>query len=425
MTKPTYLKSLLLLMLCSTVTMAQKPFSSPYSRYGIGELFKSTNCQTMAMGGAGIGIRDASFINFQNPASYSAFDSLTFLFDGAVTSNFQTLKSENNSQKANYTTLKHLLFGFPVTHRWKTSVGLLPYSQVGYKVGDEEYPDSIGYLKKYYEGSGGFNQVYLGNAWMIGKHLSLGLNVSYLFGGIDRTRSVTFPDSLYIRNFRVQDNIHINDFSFQYGLQYHTKLNKSLLFTAGATFSNTTHAKAGKSTLSESFTQTSLGSVTVMDTIDLIPEQEGIIVLPGSYGAGFSVEKPQHWLFTGEFQFQDWSQFKVFGEEDSLKNCMQAALGFQIIPNINSITSYAQRISYRFGISYARSYLEMKGHQLDDLSGTFGLGFPLAKTRSRVNLGMKFGRLGTTQDHLIQENYFMITLGVSVLENWFYKRKFE
>jgi hypothetical protein len=36
-----------------------------------------------------------------------------------------------------------------------------------------------------------------------------------------------------------------------------------------------------------------------------------------------------------------------------------------------------------------------------------------------------FGRRGTTDNNLIQENFFDISLGVSIQENWFQKRKYR
>ena len=37
---------------------------------------------------------------------------------------------------------------------------------------------------------------------------------------------------------------------------------------------------------------------------------------------------------------------------------------------------------------------------------SFGLGLPLGRRLSNVNLGFEFGKKGTTSNNLIQENYF-------------------
>jgi hypothetical protein len=58
---------------------------SPYSQYGLGVLADQSLGFNRAMGGVAYGLRDGKFINMQNPASYSAVDSLTMLLDVGVT----------------------------------------------------------------------------------------------------------------------------------------------------------------------------------------------------------------------------------------------------------------------------------------------------------------------------------------------------
>ena len=58
--------------------------NSPYTRYGWGLLSGQTMGDNTAMGGIAYGLRNGSQINTANPASYTAIDSLTFLFDGGL-----------------------------------------------------------------------------------------------------------------------------------------------------------------------------------------------------------------------------------------------------------------------------------------------------------------------------------------------------
>ena len=57
---------------------------SPYSRFGYGILAPRSNSMQKGMGGVGYAMRSGREINFMNPASYAAMDSLTFLFDHKV-----------------------------------------------------------------------------------------------------------------------------------------------------------------------------------------------------------------------------------------------------------------------------------------------------------------------------------------------------
>ena len=72
--------SVFLLMILSGVTVAQNNTNSPYTRYGYGQLAEQGSGNSRAMGGIAYGLRDRYQINFANPASYTAVDSLTFIF---------------------------------------------------------------------------------------------------------------------------------------------------------------------------------------------------------------------------------------------------------------------------------------------------------------------------------------------------------
>ena len=73
-----------LLMMLSGAAIAQNNTNSPYTRYGYGDLSDQSFGNSKAMGGIAFGLRDGAQINPLNPASYTAIDSLTFLFEGGV-----------------------------------------------------------------------------------------------------------------------------------------------------------------------------------------------------------------------------------------------------------------------------------------------------------------------------------------------------
>ena len=64
-----------------SLLFAQNGVNSPYSRYGFGMMADRAMGFNKAMGGVAQGFRDGQQINVSNPASYSAVDSLTALFD--------------------------------------------------------------------------------------------------------------------------------------------------------------------------------------------------------------------------------------------------------------------------------------------------------------------------------------------------------
>src|SRR5215216_7226414 len=58
--------------------------NSPYSRYGIGDLVPNTNTVNRGMGGISAAYVDALSINFNNPASYSKFQTQTEAGTGKI-----------------------------------------------------------------------------------------------------------------------------------------------------------------------------------------------------------------------------------------------------------------------------------------------------------------------------------------------------
>jgi hypothetical protein len=76
------------LLLPFFVATAQVKISSPYSVFGIGNLYGVSSQMNMAIGGAATAFSSPYFINPANPASYMAFDSNSFVFDGAFQSAF-------------------------------------------------------------------------------------------------------------------------------------------------------------------------------------------------------------------------------------------------------------------------------------------------------------------------------------------------
>ena len=54
---------------------------SPYSVFGIGDLYTQGTAYNKTMGGIGIAGRDVRYINYVNPAAIAARDTLSVMFD--------------------------------------------------------------------------------------------------------------------------------------------------------------------------------------------------------------------------------------------------------------------------------------------------------------------------------------------------------
>ncbi len=415
------LSAFLLLLTCSL--SAQTNITSPYSRYGIGDLTANANAWNFSMGGTGIGLRSPAHISFINPASYTAFDSLSFVFEGGVIFSYVQLKTNLQTAGRSYASVGYLTFGFPVTKWWKTTLGLLPYSNVGYNVSIDDIVPDVGRTVRIYSGSGGINRFLWGNGFKLTKNLSIGINASYLFGSMVRESASTFPDSTFYLNFREANDITVNGLYFDYGIQYTARLKKDVRLIAGGIFGTNTHVNAKTDLLSTTYFSSG-GSEITKDTIRNEPGTSGSITVPLMFGLGLSFEKPDHWLVGADYRWQNWKKYQAFGLNDSLVNGYTVSAGVELIPDINSYTNYLKRVRYRLGLRYNSTYLQLRQKHLNEYAISLGFGLPIRGMKTGINFSAELGTRGTTQSNLIKETFFNFVLGFSIYERWFVKRKY-
>lgn len=415
----------MVLLLCAIQVSGQTRISSPYSRFGIGDLMNNTGVTNMAMGGISYGLSSPYFVNPSNPATYVSFDTLSFVFDVGAYANQTKLITTDLSQDANFASLAYIKFGFPVTRWWRSSLGLMPYSNTGYNMLDTEVEESIGSVTRSYQGNGGYNQVYFGNSFSLNKNFSVGVNLTYLFGTVEKSNATTFPDSVYRMNYKEVTSTKIHDLSLNYGVYYKKQWEKGYKLGLGLVFSNGTNISATENRLGYRYFESSLGVDQVIDTLLNFSSVKGNIFLPSSIGGGFTFGKSEKWLVGSDVQLQMWNKYTYFGVADSLKNSMRISVGGEYTPSVSTVSNYFQRISYRAGFRYSNSFLELRGQQINEFGISFGFGLPIPRTRSTINLSAEVGSRGTTNANLIKENFVRFTLGLSVFERWFIIRKYD
>jgi len=414
----------LFLSLINLTLFSQIRIASPYSRFGLGDISENNNAWNMSMGQTSYALRSPYHISYSNPASYIAFDSTSFVFEGGFNADLVQLTSSFQTVNRNYASLGYLLFGMPVTKWWRTSIGLVPYSDVGYNVANYEIYPEIGSVLRIYSGSGGVNRLYWGNAFRIFRNLSIGVNASYLFGSMLRESLVTFPDSINSMSFKVDNYVILNDLYFNFGLQYRAKLKNDLFMTLGAVYANTSNVSASLDIISQTFLIGASGIEYPKDTLGMALGYKGTVVIPTMFGGGFSFEKPDKWMAGIDFRWQNWEKFRAFEMSDSLVNSWQINAGAEFVPNIDNYTNYLSRMRYRIGFLYNRTYLKLRGQNLNEYAFSVGFGFPLRGMKTALNIGAQIGTRGTTQADLIRESYIKLVIGFSIYERWFIKRKY-
>ncbi len=406
----------------------QNKINSPYSAYGMGNLKgRNTNIVQQAMGGLSIGWSSNKYINPNNPAASAVYDSMHFIFETGIKGQLGTLSSKNGSENSSSFTLSYLMMGFPITKWWGASIGLLPYSEIGYNIdvtidmSQYDFGDIINNL----EGDGRFNQFFWSNGFNVTKNLRAGVNMSVLFGNPSFSNIIYYPDSMFIFNTKTIQEYHIADLIFDFGIQYDLHLKNDNIITFGAIFQPQMRVSSKRTEMSKTM-QGGYGQVEYdKDTLYYYPEVKGDIVLPYRIGGGLTFYKGNIWMIGAEYEFQNWQNFTFYDESDSLTNAWTARLGGQLAPKHTVLSPLFKRIIYRFGARYGLTYLYLNNHHLNEFGISVGATFPIRKSRSTFSFAMEYGGRGTTQYGLLKEKFVNFTFGISINQLWFVKRKYK
>ncbi len=422
---PQLFKSIKLLALAGSfffvfTAEGQEITSSPYSRFGLGELNSDAFTNNQAMGGWTLGWRDSMNVKLNNPALLADLRRTTFHtgVNGIVVN--RTNGSLN--QSATNANLANIVLGVPLGKKGGLSFGISPFSSVGYEIENEVDLDSLGMLTEVYQGSGGINQFNLGLGYEVLDGFQVGLNASYNFGSLSRLVTADFDTSTFY-DARFVSTTSINDFSYELGALYGIKINDELNLTLSGVYGLEAALSGTQTRLLYSFRQVA-GREEIKDTAIFDLEKAGEILIPGRLAFGFGINSTD-WGFGAEVQTRNWSSFRSFGETDSLANSTKIRLGGYLTPDPDAVGNYWKAITYRFGAYYNQSYLQLRNTQLNDLGISFGMSLPLRRTFSRVNLAVALGKRGTIDQGLIQENYMRFSVGFTLNDRWFRKRRID
>ena len=212
--------------LFSTALFAQTSTNSPFSRFGLGDLSSSYSASQSSMGGSSVVYSDHMSINSNNPATYSLLRPKSLLLSTSLI--FQNTESSTNqlSQTKNNTNIGHISLAMPLNKNLFLSSGLLPYSHVGYMMEETEFDPIYGNANYFYQGYGGINNYYLGISAKLHDNISVGINASYLFGGLNRDKDIDFNDPYSILEAFIKDGERYG-YEFPHSLDYYMQKSNS------------------------------------------------------------------------------------------------------------------------------------------------------------------------------------------------------
>lgn len=429
-----FLKSIMLFCLLACFgfdVIAQADADSPYSLFGIGQVRdKAMNVRLKGMGGVANAMFGSGMINAENPASYAKIDSLAFLFDAGFYFKTSTFSTASLSERASNASFDYVSMAFGLTPWWKMALGVQPYSTTGYTMKvDKEVPE-VGNTTTRFQGKGGLNQAFIGNAFKLGKHFALGANVYYVFGNSQAETSLFFPDSIYYVGSRRSIDVMVSSFMFDYGVLFNTNLDGEIELNVGLTYTQKVKLRGEQTFFVRSIEEDI--NTEIEYVIDTIAHVSGTthIIMPQGLGVGVLLQKGNDWALGADFNWMQWTTFAREGVSESLQNSWSVSAGAEFTPRHTSVSGYFSHVAYRFGGFYDHGFISLTGndgvdYSINKVGITAGMSLPLPKTQSKVNVALEVGQYGTREGGLIQERYAKMNVGISVFEHWFMKRKYR
>lgn len=435
--------------------------NSPYTRYGLGDIVPSTNINARGMGSISAGLNDFLTINYNNPASYASFQAVReakskklaygrAILDLGVNIENRTL-IDPRVATGKFTTsnalFSHLQVGVPLRPNWGLSFGLRPMTRISYKINKSERlydPNSglpIDSSLTLNEGDGGSYLASLGIGHRIvinrKQSISFGANGGYLFGKKDYSARRTFAnDTVEYISGNFQTKTTYGNIYFNMGLQYHAQLDSNTILTIGAYGNIRQTLNASQNIIRETYYYDPNAGYTRIDSVYESNDNKGKIEYPASFTAGFTLQripglKKGGWLIGVDFSQAKWEDYRFYGQVDSVRNKWEVRIGGELRPSLSAARkSYFGNVAYRAGFFYGPDYIKVKA-KLPVMGLTFGLGLPiLSQNRfspgqaTMVNLAFEYIKRGNN-DNLLKENMFRISVGFSLSDFWFVRKKYE
>jgi len=409
---------------------------TPYSIFGIGDISKPGTAYNRSMGGVGIANRNNRYINYLNPAAVTARDTLSFMSDFGLASTNKYFRQDDLKSGNNTFNINDFVISFPVYKSSAMYFGLAPFSNVGYTfsstITDPNIIGKTGVVSYTSGGSGNMYDLFGGAGVTLWDRLSLGAQLSYYFGHLEKSTSLSFSNSSY-RSIYGGNNLQLSSVTGKFGIQYEIPVGQSANLTLGATYKLSSKMKG----YVEDYKYATISSVT--DTLsynsDTLKFRSDKIKMAGEIGVGVALKVRDKFMVEVDYVRSDWSNSN-FTNTPGFSNIAQNAAfsttcaesfrgGIEYTPNRNDIRYYSKRITYRAGGYYDKEYYLVNNNPVKTVGITFGATLPIFRWYNGLTVGVDLGQRGYTTDHMVRERFVNFNIGFNLFDMWFQKVRYE
>lgn len=413
--------------------------SSPYSRFGIGQLHHQEQTHLRSMGYLSSAYVDSVQTNLSNPASLSQKEYSSF--DIGLTIDYHTLSDANLSNSALGAGLTHLAYSFPVNKKktWAMALGVSPTSGKDYNVTTEAINNSFFQV---FEGEGNTQKLFFQNGVEVAKNLSLGVDGSLFFGKLDDVSLNSFLSTLD-NGSGVETNQKLRGYNIKLGAQYMVELPNDLDLILGSSYQL-------ESDIRNSITQTDFfirnvqleqledGTFDLIDYVKFDEEETTFtqdLSLPSTVTFGAFARKPQKWSLGVDAKLSQWKDFETINDAPSVeyRNAIDLSIGGSFIPNYRRPKKAYERFEYRYGVHYSQTYLQVDNTGINDFGLTLGASIPILKNSiasirrlpSSIDFGLDIGQMGNIDNNLLRDSYIKTSIGLNLNDIWFQRFKYD
>ncbi len=428
---------LLTLLASGCCLHAQTIGNSPYAAFGIGDVKYDNTVENSAMGGistAYIWDFNGGF-NFKNPAANQNVELTTLKIEGTNENNFFKSNYNNLSATKHSTYLSNISLSFPISKKVKFGLGYQPYSTKDYSLYTNNTLSAGNVKGTNFTGNGTINMVQTAASYSVSPEFSLGLRANYYFGNIYNIEELAYNNAELINGYETKNKV--KSFNFTLGTTYQKKYKDDRKLTLGATASFGTTG-----TMETNYTNSTYYYVdqTTKSYISIIEQKnssdKNLIPTEASVGVGYGHDTK--WFLSTQLDYRKGENIQFLGKSFSFNNSYRISAGGWYLPNYNNFRNYFSRVVYRYGFYYEKGNLNLNG--LGEVNGvggkdinkfalTAGVTLPFQKSNvsrmSGIDLGIEFGKRGTLQNNLINQNFINLSIGLNFADKWFVKRQFD
>ncbi len=423
----------IIFLLTPAIISGQKQVNSPYSRFNMGSIVPTGSYRSLGMGGTGVAMRDNNSIYFVNPASYSSVDTTSFILDFGADYSTSKLYNGTRNYRSDDMNFGHFMIAFPLSKHIGFAAGLIPVSNGYYnlqqitKSGDSNYDPIAGEIISTHKGDGSFSNFFVGSGVRLTKNISVGANLSILFGEIDRINQFEFTDVNMFNQYNLE-KLKIKGANLNYGIQYTGYLKNDYFITAGVAYTSAHKYNSEFIKFSERSTAYSISAYSPDTLYYISSSSKDSTKFPSTLRVGLSFGKKDKFTVGVDYVYTDWSNGFIHGSNRGyLTNSRSVLFGAEYVPDKYSNVSLLKRARYRVGGHFANEYLTINGAQIKEYGASLGFAtrmrsYSLSEATFFFDYTKKTGEFSKG---LHNESIYSIGLSLNLYDFWFVKRKYD